>query len=200
MFPLGTVLFPHALMPLHVFEPRYQELTQDCLAGDSRFGIVLIERGAEVGGGDQRTLVGTRALISRTAQMPDGRSFLLVQGEARIRIQQWLDDDPYPLAQVEEWSTPEEAVEASLVHQAKQIVRRTRGLLAESGATPALSANVQFDPDPEKASWQLCAEAPINSFDAQQLLSCQGVSERLERLIELTEAVERDLHRLLSGA
>jgi Lon protease-like protein len=45
MFPLSAVLFPHASMSLHVFEPRYRELMRDCLAGDARFGIVLIERG-----------------------------------------------------------------------------------------------------------------------------------------------------------
>src|SRR5580698_965052 len=59
MFPLSTVLFPHAEIPLHIFEPRYRALAHDCLAADSRFGIVLIERGSEVGGGDHRMAVGT---------------------------------------------------------------------------------------------------------------------------------------------
>ncbi|MEN3314917.1 MAG: uncharacterized protein V7605_1151, partial [Acidimicrobiaceae bacterium] len=54
MFPLGTVLFPGLALPLHVFEPRYQSLVQACLDGDGHFGIVLIERGSEVGGGDVR--------------------------------------------------------------------------------------------------------------------------------------------------
>ncbi|HEX4162859.1 MAG TPA: LON peptidase substrate-binding domain-containing protein, partial [Acidimicrobiales bacterium] len=54
MFPLSAVLFPQATMPLHVFEPRYRQLMHDCLEGDPRFGVVLIERGSEVGGGDQR--------------------------------------------------------------------------------------------------------------------------------------------------
>ena len=54
MFPLGSVLFPHALLPLRIFEPRYQALLDSCLAGDGRFGVVLIERGFEVGGGEDR--------------------------------------------------------------------------------------------------------------------------------------------------
>ena len=62
MFPLSAVLFPHSSMPLHVFEPRYRELMRDCLAGDGRFGIVLIERGSEVGGGDERSTLGTRGV------------------------------------------------------------------------------------------------------------------------------------------
>ncbi|MET1002223.1 MAG: LON peptidase substrate-binding domain-containing protein, partial [Acidimicrobiia bacterium] len=51
MFPLGSVLFPHALLPLHVFEPRYRVMMRHCLEGDKEFGVVLIERGSEVGGG-----------------------------------------------------------------------------------------------------------------------------------------------------
>jgi len=74
MFPLSTVLFPHAQIPLHVFEPRYRALTADCLAGDARFGIVLIARGSEVGGGDERMTVGTRAVITHAASLADGRS------------------------------------------------------------------------------------------------------------------------------
>ena len=54
MFPLSAVLYPHAQIPLHVFEPRYRALMHDCLEADRRFGVVLIEHGSEVGGGDQR--------------------------------------------------------------------------------------------------------------------------------------------------
>jgi hypothetical protein len=199
MFPLGTVLFPHARIPLHVFEPRFRALTKDCLAGDSRFGVVLIERGSEVGGGDQRMAVGTRAVITRAAALADGRWLLLVQGESRVRIGQWLADDPYPFAVVEEWPDLAPSVEPALLRRAVQSVRRTRGLLTESGSASALSAEVTFDQDPEVASWQICAEAPLSAFDGQRLLSVEGTGERLELLIELTEAVEQDLRRMLSS-
>jgi hypothetical protein len=199
MFPLSAVLYPHAKIPLHVFEPRYRALTRDCLAGDSRFGVVLIERGAEVGGGDQRMAVGTRAVITKAAALSDGRWLLMVQGDIRIRVGRWLDDDPYPLAMVEEWSPRVDDVAASLVQRAEQSVRRTRGLLSESGASAALPAETRFDRDPDVASWQICAEAPLNMMDAQRLLSTNGTLERLELLIELTEAMEQDLHRMLAS-
>ena len=80
MFPLGTVLFPNAPLPLHVFEPRYRELTETCLRGDGRFGVVLIERGREVGGGDSRFSVGTVARIVEAARTPDGRYLLATEG------------------------------------------------------------------------------------------------------------------------
>ncbi len=199
MFPLSAVLYPHAQIPLHVFEPRYRALTRDCLAGDSRFGVVLIERGAEVGGGDQRMAVGTRAVITKAAALSDGRWLLIVQGDVRIRVGEWLVDDPYPLAMVAEWQPHVDRVAASLLHRAEQSVRRTRGLLSESGATAALAAETQFDEDPEVASWQICAEAPLNMMDAQSVLSAESTTHRLELLIELTEAMEQDLHRMLAS-
>jgi len=86
MFPLGTVLFPGALLPLHVFEPRYRAMVRDCVAADHEFGVVLIERGSEVGGGDIRAMVGTVARIVQLAETPDGRYALVAAGTRRIRI------------------------------------------------------------------------------------------------------------------
>jgi Lon protease-like protein len=197
MFPLSAVLFPQAQMPLHIFEPRYRALTRDCLAADSRFGIVLIARGAEVGGGEERMAVGTRAVITRAAELSDGRWLLMVQGESRIRITEWLPDDPYPVAMLEDWQSKPEDVDAALMHRAHQCVRRTRGLMAENGDAPALSADVLFDEDADKASWQLCAEVPVNPFDAHRLLLADGTVERLTLLTQLTEALEQDLLRMM---
>jgi Lon protease-like protein len=100
MFPLGTVLLPFAHLPLHIFEPRYRALVKDVLAGDGEFGVVLIERGQEVGGGDVRFGVGTVAKVLQTAELPDGRWLLDAVGTERFRVTEWLPDDPYPLAMV----------------------------------------------------------------------------------------------------
>ncbi len=111
MFPLGTVLFPSLYLPLHVFEPRYRELVRTCLDGDGCFGVTLIERGSEVGGGDVRTMVGTMAQIVEAAEMPDGRWALGAVGTHRIRVVRWLEDDPFPRAEIEPW--PDEPVDDS---------------------------------------------------------------------------------------
>jgi Lon protease-like protein len=100
---------------------------------------------------------------------------------------------------VEEWPSRVDAIPTSQLRRAEQSVRRTRGLLSESGATSALAAETQFDDDPEVASWQLCAEAPLNMMDAQSVLSASSTMERLELLITLTEAMEQDLHRMLGS-
>ena len=76
MFPLGTVLLPGGVLPLHVFEPRYRQLVIDCLAddtGDPEFGVTMIERGSEVGGGDQRSDVGVVARMVQVQALDDGR-------------------------------------------------------------------------------------------------------------------------------
>src|SRR5215475_10761205 len=101
MFPLGSPLLPFAPLPLHVFEPRYRTLLADCLAGSREFGVVLIERGSEVGGGDQRFDVGTVARIADVVPFADGRSALTAVGTSRLRVLEWLPENPYPRARVE---------------------------------------------------------------------------------------------------
>ncbi len=202
MFPLSAVLFPHASMPLHIFEPRYRELMRDCLAGDARFGVVLIERGSEVGGGDERSTLGTRGVITKAVELPDGRWVLEVEGEALIAVDEWLPDDPYPVALVREASAQPGAGDAGpLVGAAGQRVRRARALLAEQGGAPPLAPELGLDGegDADVASWQLCAAAPLNAYDAQRLLAADGAPERLRLLVELMEDLELDLHRMLTA-
>jgi len=200
MFPLSAVLFPHASMPLHVFEPRYQDLMRDCLAGDARFGIVLIARGSEVGGGDERSTLGTRGIITQAAELPDGRWVLEIEGEAVIAVEEWLPDDPYPVALVREASAvPSPGDPVPLVGAAGQRVRRARALLAEQGGARPLPPELALDGggDAELASWELCAAAPLSAYDAQRLLAADGAPARLRLLADLMDELELDLHRML---
>jgi Lon protease-like protein len=202
MFPLSAVLFPHGTMQLHVFEPRYRALMQDCLAGDRRFGIVLIERGSEVGGGDERSALGTRCVIRREIELPDGRWLLEVAGESLIEVEQWLPDDPYPVALVmESVAVPGLEDPGPVLGQATRRVRRARALLAEHGGTPALPPDLALDGggDAGVATWLLCAAAPVNAYDAQRLLGAGGAEERLRLLVELMEDLELDLQRMLAS-
>src|SRR3954453_19033484 len=106
MFPLGTVLVPGAFLPVRVFEPRYRELVDHCLAGTPEFGVALIERGSEVGGGDARFDVGCVARIVEAVPFEDGRWAVGRVGVRRIRIERWLEDDPSPRADVADWEDP----------------------------------------------------------------------------------------------
>ncbi|MEZ5169079.1 MAG: LON peptidase substrate-binding domain-containing protein [Acidimicrobiales bacterium] len=104
MFPLEHTVLPGAVVPLHVFEPRYRELARRVTSStDPEFGTVLIERGREVGGADERTLVGVVLRVVDAEEFPDGRWGLSTVATRRIRVEEWLDDAPYPRATVTDW-------------------------------------------------------------------------------------------------
>lgn len=186
MFPLGTVLFPFAPLPLHVFEPRYRELVQHCLDGEPEFGVVLIERGSEVGGGDTRFSVGTVARIVQVAQMPDGRSLLVTVGVRRVRVREWLPDDPYPRALVVALDEVGSGVRSGLVDDVRRALVRVVALRTELGIPSFGDAGdpVSLDPagDPDRASFELAARAGLNPLDAQRLLELDDAGARLDTL------------------
>ena len=187
MFPLGSVVFPHTVLPLRVFEPRYRQLTKDCLAGAREFGVVLITRGSEVGGGDQRSSVGTLVSIVEAQEAADGQWALLTVGTGRVRVRRWLEDDPYPRAELEDVAEPpwsEAAEEARTA--ADRAVRRSLALQAELG-DPAPPIGVELDPSPPAAAWQLAAISPLGPLDRQALLDLDDPVARLTRLTELVE-------------
>lgn len=135
MFPLGNVVLPGELLPLNVFEPRYRRLVLDCLAADvPEFGVVLIERGSEVGGGDVRASVGTVARIVRVVPLGDGRFEVAAVGGHRISVLEWLADDPYPRGDVEAWPEAEPVDGAALLPELDRLhgrVEETRRLARE---------------------------------------------------------------------
>jgi len=186
MFPLGTVLFPHALLPLRVFEPRYRLMTERVLKAEREFGVVLIERGSEVGGGDARFDVGTVAQIVRAQPLGDGGYLLATVGIRRLHVVRWLPDDPYPQAEVVDLP------EAGPERVASTARERARGALDEVCAIyrerdPRVPPVPPVADDAAQASYELAALAPIGPLDAQRLLETADASERLLRLTELLE-------------
>ncbi len=184
MFPLGTVLFPSIVLPLHVFELRYRALVRACLDGDHEFGVVLIERGSEVGGDDVRTSIGTVARIVDATELADGRWVLGTVGTRRIRVREWLPDAPYPRADVEEW--PDEGGGAAaglgdLYAATTAHVRRVLALKAELGE-PAVDATIEVSDEPVLGSYQLAAVAPLGPADQHALLGAPDARHRLQVL------------------
>jgi Lon protease-like protein len=200
MFPLGTVLFPYAVLPLHVFEERYRALVTDCLETGHEFGVVLIERGSEVGGGDIRFAVGTVARIHEATPFPDGRWVLVTYGTRRVRVVTWLPDDPYPLALVEDLPEPRlPDIAMRAVEDAARLVRRALSLKAELGES-APSSQFELDDDVHVAAWQLAALAPLNPVDHQALLATDDPEARLALLTtSVQEAGDLLAYRLSAG-
>jgi len=184
MFPLGTVLFPYALLPLHVFEPRYRMMMNHVLAGDREFGVVLIERGSEVGGGDTRFDVATIARVVQASELPDGRFALATVGMRRVRVVRWLDDDPYPRAEVAALVDPPATDD--------DIAARDRAVAALAEVTdlarridPRVAGPPPLDADPVRASYEAAALAPVGPLDAQQMLAAGDAGARLQLFCEL---------------
>jgi Lon protease-like protein len=199
MFPLGTVLFPHAVLPLHVFEPRYRALVVDCLAADARFGVVLIERGHEVGGGDARFAAGTMTQIVQAGELPDGRWGLVTVGTERIAVHEWLPDDPYPRALVSVRADAAPARDATAaIDAARAALVRVHALRAELGL-PGHTGDVLVSDDVVRASFEAAILAPLGPLDAYALLDCDDPVDRLERTAELLAGEIEVLQFRLSG-
>lgn len=199
MFPLGSVLFPSLVLPLHVFEERYRALMHDVVDGDGEFGVCLIERGSEVGGGDVRSGIGTVAVVQEAAELPDGRWAVVTVGVRRIRVVQWLQDDPYPRADVEDLPDPEPSeAETGLLGAVTDSVHRALDKVATLGAS-ATSSTTDLSDDPVLASYQLSALAPLSIMDQQRLLSAPTVGLRLADLHELLPAAHEMLDLRLGG-
>ncbi len=182
MFPLQSLLLPATVVPLHVFEPRYRALVGHCLEGDGALGTVLIERGSEVGGGDQRFAVGTRARLVAAEATADGRWLVVVAGESRLRVSRWLGESPFPRAEVEDLpEQPDPEAAARLGPLAGQVLRAHR-LRAELDGEAAPAALPELDADPAQALWQLIALAPLAVLDHQRLLELDGAAERARAL------------------
>lgn len=178
MFPLGLVLFPGQVLPLHVFEDRYRIMVEEIIDKDREFGVVLIERGSEVGGGDTRKNVGTLAEIIDSEKSNDGRWLLLTEGTKRIETSRWLEDSPYPRAEVsfldEDKFLPHDTQDwlKIVTH-----MRRVLATLAELGDDVA-PISIDISEDPHLGSFQMSSILPITPFDSQKLLEVDSVRER----------------------
>jgi Lon protease-like protein len=200
MFPLGSVLLPSTAIALHIFEPRYRAMARHCVDGDGRLGVVLIERGSEVGGGDVRFDVATAARVAEAVELPDGRWAIAVVGEGRIRVRRWLDEDPYPRAEVVPCDDrPAGPGAAARRDELDRLLRRVLALRSELGEGAAADGPVELDPDPEAATWQAVALAPLGPMDAQRVLSTDGVDERLDLVLAMLDEEAVVLAQRLAG-
>ncbi|WP_290512195.1 LON peptidase substrate-binding domain-containing protein [Aeromicrobium sp.] len=186
MFPLGSVLFPAMPLPLQVFEPRYLTMLQDILTAEpAEFGVVLIERGQEVGGGEKRFDIGVTAQVAEL-KVGDGFISLMGEGTRRFEVVDWLAEDPYPLASVRDLPALEWDDDlGERRDQAEALVRRTLVRAAELEET-VWSPTVALADDPIDAMWQLAAIAPIGPLDQLTLLRSTSARELLDSIFTTT--------------
>jgi Lon protease-like protein len=202
MFPLGSVLLPGGVLPLHVFEPRYRRMVIDLLDQDGtpEFGEVLITRGAEAGGGDERAMVGTVAQMTNVEALDESRYALLAVGTRRISVNNWLPDDPYPRAEVDDWpdEDPDPPELRETVTGAHARVLEVLALAAEVGDIAADARDTKISDDPLVATYHLASLAPIGAADRYRLLAASGPAARLRALDGVLDDVEAMLRFRLS--
>jgi Lon protease-like protein len=193
MFPLSSVLFPHMPLALRVFEQRYLVMLARVLQlDDPDFGVVLIERGQEVGGGERRFSTGVIARIVEITTS-NGILELVAEGRERIEVEEWLDDDPHPIADarvLEEFVWHNDLTE--LFDSTERTVRRTLARASEF-TDIAWSPDVTLDDDPVARAWQLAAIAPVATLDQVALVGSDSLRELLEMTSHLCLAFDATL-------
>jgi Lon protease-like protein len=194
MFPLGMVLLPGGILPLHVFEPRYRQMIIDCLQDDGQpeFGQALITHGADAGGGDERALVGTVAQMIQVEALDGERYALVAVGTRRIRINAWLPDDPYPIADVDDWPDVEPDADGLEVAVAATHARVQAALkmAVKLGDVSAETIESEISDDPLVATYHLASLAPVGPADRYRLLTASGPAARLDVLDDVLDDVE----------
>ncbi|NLA34057.1 MAG: hypothetical protein GX868_00015 [Actinobacteria bacterium] len=208
MFPLGSVLLPGGVLALRLFEPRYLRFIDDVLAGGRRFGVVLIERGQEVGGGEARSDVGCVAEIARATPLADGTWQVLAFGSERIDVVEWLPDDPYPRALVRPFGDDEndendqgaehgENDRGVADRSAANAARRWTELLDRFRTLEALLAArtgrphdpLELSSEPAAVTFEIANALPINPYDKQRLLAARTPAARRALLLDAIETI-----------
>ena len=180
MFPLGSTVFPSQVVPLHVFEPRYRQLIEDLDENGEppTFGIALIDRGHEVGGGDHRVDVATRVVVLERRRFDDGRWAVVAAGIERLDVVEWLPDDPYPQARVRARARRDTG--GGALEDVERLLRDTIELALGDEPVP----DFDLSDDALTRLDQLSARAPVATIDRQRILEAETSTDQIALLRE----------------
>ena len=182
LFPLGLVLIPHELVPLHIFEERYKLMIGECLDQESEFGIVWLSD-------DGLKEIGCSARVSKVLErFEDGRLNILIEGTTPFRLIRRIDDLPYPAGDIQPLSDdPEDPDDAKAIAAARE---RYADLVAEvTDERPDAEALAQLD------AYGMAATLDVGLEAKQALLELRTERARLEQLDTLFgEALGRIRH------
>jgi Lon protease-like protein len=178
LFPLDLVLFPHTILPLHIFEERYKEMIKDCLENQWAFGMLAMQ-------GDTVKNIGCTASISQVVErFPDGRLNILVRGERRFEITNLNQDRSY-LRGTPEFQDDEMKEQASEDVRMRAVKLRDRLLELANIST----ASLQDEPKPtdSQLSYRIMAIVPADLEWKQSLLELRSEPERLDQVVSYLE-------------
>ncbi len=194
MFPLESALLPDEDLPLRIFEPRYSAMVRQCIDSGDPFGVVLISRGREVGGGEGRCEVGVLARITECVDHGEGRYSVQCRTGERIRVAQWLPDDPFPRANVTLW--PDEPGEPVVPAHLLDLEDRAMALferIAEARDVALPDREVLLGRDggvnPGQRLFELASRIPIGTADRYTVLATPSAADRRDALSEALDAI-----------
>jgi Lon protease-like protein len=188
LFPLNTVLFPGALLPLHIFEPRYRTMIGECIDQERPFGVVLIERGQEVGEGAVPHSVGVTAQITGVDRLDDGRLNIVCVGQDRFRILDTSSARPYLTVDVELLQgidTDTAEADAAAAHVRERYLEYFNLTLALRGEWSKRVATVR---EPDRLADSLASRLPVGNDTKQALLEELSVPRRLRGVAAVLDA------------
>lgn len=183
LFPLDVVLFPGMTLPLHIFEPRYREMTKVCLDSNMPFGVILAHD-ARLDGAPTPAHVGTFARIVDYARLPDGRYNLLTRGGERFEIVEFVGGASYLQAKVRTLRDQEEPGDLHpLVSAATEALQAyLRIVFAQVGSE---DFQIEIPDDPGELSYLIGMCLTCEDCEKQEILEMRSLSQRLARGAEV---------------
>lgn len=197
LFPLNTVLFPQAAIPLQIFEERYKLMLEECLESDSRFGVTLIREGAEVGDPAVPHDVGTVARIIQVNRIEGDRFFVSAIGERRFRVIEITQHRPFISAQVELLDEfGDEPVPENLIIEATDLFGEyARYSVGTSGGWVS---DTKVPSDPAHLSYHIAGKVQMDLSDKQSLLEQESAEQRLAAEIDMLKRNSRVLRQQMA--
>jgi uncharacterized protein len=200
LFPLGTVLFPGLVLPLHIFEDRYKQLVRDLADGPEprRFGVITIREGRETGVDGVSALheIGCTATLRDVTEVEDGEYDIVTVGADRFRLNAIDDSRPYLTGDIELLDEPsgDDAAAGLAAAAVQQAFRAYLNAIADQGA--ATITVPELPDEPILLSYLVAASMIIELNDRQDLLAQSDALHRLnaERALLIREtAILREL-------
>jgi hypothetical protein len=196
VFPLpDTVLFPHTLLPLHIFEPRYRRMTEDALRGDRFIVMALLQPGWEKGyhGDPPVHPVACAGLIEDELRLPDGRFNIRLRGVARVEVVEFVQATPYRIASVRVLEERNGEGGGGAEQELKRLLAACAGLLQEVSGRPGQPVVLDGGVPPGVVVNALCQSLALDSDAKQRLLALDDVRERCRVLTGILEERWKDL-------
>ena len=198
LFPLNTVLFPGQVLPLHIFEPRYRKMIDQCIDKSWPFGVVLIQEGDEVGELAIPYEVGTTARVTQVERLDDGLLDIISVGEMRFRVLTLSESsEGYLRADVTlwPWSPSDQTMSGTLADNVRGRLRRYVDLLSQASGVQ-MEANALPD-EPTELACLTAIALQIEQLEKQDLLTSPSIVTLLSKEVDLLRREMRMLQVVL---